>query len=466
MRVKLILAAPEAARRKFRRPVKYSLFPPLGLATLAGYLREVDEVTLCDESVERLDLSDTPDLVGLQCYVASANRAYEIADHYRRKGVHVAMGGLHVTSRPEEAAQHADTVFLGPGEDTWPVFLEDFRAGRPGRVYQSRERTLAHQPPIRRDLIKRHLYLAANSLVVSRGCPHQCDFCMNSVHFRGGKSFYTQSIDQALAEIARLPGRYLYFLDDHLLGDRAFALELFAAMRGMGKVWQAAGTVPIAFDGELLTAAAEAGLRTLLVGFETLSETNLRAAHKYQNLGGDYGSAVRRFHDAGVMVNGTFVFGLDDDDRTVFDRTVEWAIAQGMETATFHILTPYPGTGLRRRLEAEGRILSNNWDLYDTAHAVYRPAKMTPAELESGYRRAFRDFYRWSSLFRSASLKPSLRARLRHMLYAASWGKADLVWDLAALTGMVGVGSPVLSSVLAAATPRRERAHARGVARA
>jgi len=360
------------------------------------------------------------------------------------------MGGIHVTALPGEAGRHADSVFLGPGEDTWPQFLADFRAGRPRPRYQSTVRTLVGQPPPRRDLLKRNLYVAANALVVSRGCPHACDFCTNAAFFRGGPSFYTQTIDQALAEMERLPGRHLYFMDDHLFGNRPFARELFRAMRGMGRVWQAAGTVGVGLDEELLTAAAEAGLRTLLVGFETLSTQNLEAQHKHQNLHRDYNAAIRRVHDAGVMVNGTFVFGLDEDDASVFDRTVEWAIAQGMETATFHLLTPYPGTPLRRRLEAEGRIVSDNWDLYDTAHAVIRPARMTAAQLEEGYHRAFRDFYSWRGLWRNAMAKEAWPARLVQMAYAGAWGRLKWGWDLAANARVAGYAAPALVATLAA----------------
>ncbi|HLH08538.1 MAG TPA: cobalamin-dependent protein [Terriglobales bacterium] len=176
MKVKLILPALTEATSPLFRPIKYSLFPPLGLATLAAYLDANDEVILVDEHVEKLSLDDAPDLVVIQAYITSAFRAYRIADHYRRQGTFVVLGGLHVTSLPEEAAQHADAIFLGPGEDTWPEFLHDFRTGCPQRRYQSHTRSLIGLPPIRRDLIKRHLYLVPNSIVVSRGCPHVCDF--------------------------------------------------------------------------------------------------------------------------------------------------------------------------------------------------------------------------------------------------------------------------------------------------
>ena len=240
MKVKLVLPALTEATSPLFRPVKYSLFPPLGLATLAAYLDPNDDVTLVDEHVEKLNLNDSPDLVVIQVYITSAFRAYRIADHYRRQGAFVALGGLHVTSLPDEAAAHADAVFLGPGEDIWPEFLRDFRAGHPQRRYQSRTRSLIGIPPIRRDLIKRHLYLVPNSIVVSRGCPHVCDFCYKEAFFQGGKSFYTQTVDAALAEIARLPGRHLYFLDDHLFGNRRFAEALFDGIAA----WDAYGKPP------------------------------------------------------------------------------------------------------------------------------------------------------------------------------------------------------------------------------
>jgi len=221
MKVKMILPALTEATSPFWRPIKYSLFPPLGLATLASYLDPDTYVEIQDEHVERLNLDDSPDVVVIQVYITSAHRAYRIADQYRRRGSYVALGGLHVTSLPDEAALHADTIFLGPGEDTWPEFLADFKRRTPKRVYQSTLRSLNGLPPIRRDLIKRHLYLVPNSIVVSRGCPHVCDFCYKEAFFQGGKGFYTQTVDAALAEIERLPGRHLYFLDDHLLGQPA-----------------------------------------------------------------------------------------------------------------------------------------------------------------------------------------------------------------------------------------------------
>lgn len=455
MKVRMVLPALTEATSPFWRPVKYSLFPPLGLATLAGYLPEDAAVTLHDEHVEGPDTPQPADLVVIQVYITSAKRAYALADEYRRFGAHVALGGLHVTSMPDEAARHADTIFLGPGEDTWPQFLKDFACGAPQPRYTSTVRTLEGVPPVRRDLLKRRLYLVPNSIVVSRGCPHVCDFCYKEAFFEGGRGFYTQTVDAALAEIDRLPGRHLYFLDDHLLGDRRFASALFDGMRGMGRLWQAAGTINSILMPGLLEKAVACGLRSLFVGFETLDGTNLAEQRKYQNLRRDYSTAVRRLHDLGVMINGSFVFGMDQDDTSVFERTVEWAIEQGIETATFHVLTPYPGTALHRRMTLQGRITTSDWDLYDTRHAVFTPARMTAAQLEDGYHRAYRDFYRWGSIARGAHAHADVTGMIRHVAYAAGWKKFEPLWDLVIRAKQTAMMLPVLEAVLSGAVSRK-----------
>jgi radical SAM superfamily enzyme YgiQ (UPF0313 family) len=459
LRVKFILPALTEATGPYWRPIKYSLFPPLGLATLAAYLRpDEDEAVLVDEHVMPLDTHDRPDLVAIQVYITNAKRAYALADAYRAKGVFVALGGLHVTALPDEAAGHADTIFLGPGEQTFPQFLEDFRAGRPLRRYESTSgRTLDQLPPIRRDLIRRRSYLVPNSIVVTRGCPQHCDFCYKDAFFQGGRSFYTQRVDAALAEIERLPGRHLYFLDDHLFGDRRFAAALFEGMRGMGRLFQGAATVDSILRGDLVERAAEAGLRSLFVGFETLAPGNLATSNKHQNLGRDYTAVTRRLHALGIMINGSFVFGMDEDDEDVFARTVAWAIEHGITTATFHIQTPYPGTRLFARTDAAGRILTRDWDLYDTRHVVYRPARLRPDALQRGYDWAYREFYRWSSIARGSLSHGTIKHQAKHFFYAAGWKKFEPLWDLVIRAKQLRIMTPLLEGVLSRVTGERRR---------
>ncbi len=452
-RVTLILPALTEATSPYWRPIKYSLFPPLGLATLAAYLDPDLEITLQDEHVEPLNLDDHPDLVVIQVYVTNAFRAYAIADHYRARGAYVVLGGLHVTSLPDEAAPHADTIVLGPGEDTFPRFLDDLAAGRPAKRYVSTIRTLEGIPPIRRDLIQRHRYLVPNSIVVSRGCPHHCSFCYKDAFFEGGRGFYTQRVDDALAEIARLPGRHLYFLDDHLLGNVRFARALVQGMRGMGRVFQGASTVDAILRDDLIEDAAKAGLRSLFVGFESLSTRSLQDANKKQNLGRDYHRVVRRLDDLGIMINGSFVFGLDGDDPDVFARTVDWAVQSGITTATFHILTPYPGTALYQRMAAEDRLTTRNWDRYDTRQVVYRPVGLSPEQLKRGYDWSYEAFYRWGSIVKAASAHRSMGHRLRHAAYSAGWKKFEPAWDLVIRIKQLSQMRPLLETILSRTIP-------------
>ena len=448
MKVKLILPALTEAESPFWRPIKYSLFPPLGLATLAAYLSPDDEIDMQDQHVEELQLNDQPDLVIIQVYITNAYRAYKIAEHYRAKGAYVILGGFHVTSLPDEAMLFADTIFTGPGEDTFPLFLKDFRNKRPQKIYRSSVRTLDKVPPIRRDLIKRHLYLVPNSIVVTRGCPHHCTFCYKDAFFEGGKTFYTQEVDDALAEIERLPGKHLYFLDDHLLGNAKFAGALFDGIKGMNRVFQGAATIDSILHGNLIEKAAEAGLRSLFVGFETFSPQNLKQSNKKQNLEKDYIKAVNRLHSLGIMINGSFVFGLDDDDKDVFKRTVDWGVSNGLTTSTYHILTPYPGTALFKSMEMQKRIKTRNWDLYDTRNVVYETSGLSATELETGYRWAYKEFYNWNNILKSSMVHDSAKHSLKHFFYTGGWKKFEPVWNFLIKTGSLNNMLPLLESIL------------------
>jgi radical SAM superfamily enzyme YgiQ (UPF0313 family) len=448
MKIKMILPALTEAKSPYWRPIKYSLFPPLGLATLAAFCNPEDEIDLQDEHVEVLKLDDDPQLVVIQVYITNAFRAYALADHYRKKGAYVCLGGLHVSSLPDEAQPHADSIFIGPAEDTFPQFLIDFRKGCAKSVYVNAKRNIENIPPVRRDLIKRHLYLVPNSIVVSRGCPHHCSFCYKDAFFEGGKSFYTQRVDAALAEIDRLPGRHLYFLDDHLLGNYKFASALFEGMKGMGRVFQGASTIDAILRGDLIEKAAQAGLRSVFVGFETLNATNLRQSNKKQNLGKDYQAAIERLHSLGIMINGSFVFGLDDDEKDVFRRTVDWAVQNALTTATFHILTPYPGTALFQTMEQQGRLLHRNWDQYDTRQVVYKTVGLNAEELKSGYDWSYQAFYSWSNIVKASLQHENVKHMIKHFTYAGGWKKFEPLWNFIIKTKGLNGMLPLLEAIL------------------
>jgi radical SAM superfamily enzyme YgiQ (UPF0313 family) len=449
MKVKLILPSLTEAKSAFWRPIKYSLFPPLGLATLAAFLDSEDEIDLQDQHVERLNLDDNPDLVLIQVYITNSKRAYSIAKQYRDRGIFVALGGLHVTALPEEAENFADTIFIGPAEQTFPYFLKDFKAKTIKKRYISTiGRTIQNIPPVRRDLIKRDKYLVPNSLVMSRGCPHHCDFCYKDAFYKGGISFYTQRVGEILTEISRLKGKHLYFLDDHLLGNSKLASELFEGMTGMNRVFQGAATVKSILDGDLIEKAANAGLRSLFIGFETFSHENLKQSNKSQNLKLDYERAVQRLHDLGIMINGSFVFGLDNDNADVFRRTVDWGVNNAITTATYHILTPYPGTRLYDSMINSGRIITNDWDLYDTRHVVYETKGLSALELENGYWWSYTEFYKWNNVLKASFFHDTFKHQIKHLFYTGGWKKFEELWNVIITVGGLQKMLPLLELVL------------------
>ena len=397
----------------------------------------------------------------IQVYITNAYRAYRIADHYRRKGAHVALGGLHVTSLPEEAAPHADTIFLGPGEDTFPQFLRDLAAGTPQRRYQSSLRTLEDIPPIRRDLIKRSRYLVPNSIVVSRGCPHHCTFCYKDAFFEGGRSFYTQRVDDALAEIARLPGRHLYFLDDHLLGNRRFSRELFTGMRGMNRVFQGAATVDSILRDDTIELAARAGLRSLFVGFETLSTSGLQGAGKKQNLGRDYLAVIRRLDDLGIMINGSFVFGLDGDDPDVFKRTVDWAV----DERHHHRDVPHPHavSGHAAVFGDGGAEAPDDEQLGSLRHAPRRLSadRHHAGGAEDRLRLGVSRVLSMGHIFTAARAHRSSKHSLKHLAYSAGWKKFEPAWDFVIRLKQLSQMRPMLEAVLSPVAARLGRARTR-----
>jgi len=429
MRIKFILPALEEAKSPFWRPIKYSLFPPLGLATLASLCSESDQIEIVDEHIENIKLEDKPDLVCIQSYITNSHRAYEIADSYRARGIKVAIGGLHSTSMPEEAKKHADVILLGLGERNFPKFLADFKNGEELEVYEQGDVSLDSLPLPRRDLFKKEKYLVPNSMVFSRGCPNKCSFCYVSSFYKGGKSFYTYKIDRILEEIDSMKGKHLYFLDDNIFADKKLSREVFRQMKGMNRLFQGAITVDSILDDDTIELAYEAGFRSAFIGFESINQGNLILANKKSNLGQNYNEVIKRLDQLGIMINGSFIFGLDNDTIDVFDRTSEWAINSGITTATNHILTPYPGTVVFEKMKKENRILTEDWNLYDTRHLVFKHCNITKEQMEQGYKDAYNNFYKWRNIIRCSNEHEELKMRLKHLTYAGAWKKFEPVWN-------------------------------------
>ncbi len=413
MRIKLI--CPRMSARPMDSALKTHMAPPLSLLVLGALTGPEHQVELADENVERVRLDDRPDLVGITVKVDTAGRSFAIADAYRARGVPVVLGGVHVSACPQDCLAHADALVLGPAEGLWDQVLLDLAASRLQPIYAHDEPpALASTPLPRWELLAEKNYLYTNTITVSRGCPWQCDFCYNSIPAIRS-DYCTKPVTAVLREIECLGTPHVMFIDDNFIGNRRYTEKLLEAMRPLGLTWHAAVSADVGRDEDLLDLMAETGGQSLFIGFETIHSGNLAASGKGQNRTCEYDRTIERIHQRGMMVNASIALGFDGDGPEVFDLTRDWLIANRVETMTAHILTPYPGTGLHRRLLGEGRIVDHNFDHYTTARCVFRPAGMDIRALERGYLRLYEEFYSWRSILRRLPNHP--RQRKAYLLF-------------------------------------------------
>ncbi len=387
------------------------MVPPHSLQILSALTPPEHYVAIVDEYHRPADLALEADLIGINVWTASSSRAYELADAYRRRGIPVVLGGPHVTVCPQEALAHADAIVVDEAESVWPQVVRDAEAGRLEPIYQGQMLSLDETPAPDWTPFHPNDYAVQVSVSTTRGCARQCDFCYESC--RPKPNFRQRSLDKVLQEIDARPAAVISFLDNDITVNKRFARELFTALIPRKRHWLGMTSIEAADDEELLDLMARSGCRTLFIGFESIVPDSLSEVHKRCNRVEDYVRNVRRIHDRGMMVNGSFVFGFDHDDVTTFDRTVSFGIEAQIETATFTVLTPYPGTTLHKRLLEDGRIFDHDWSHYDTTQCVFHPAQMTPQELEAGYFRAYKQFYAWPSILRRCrSGEPGFAKRL------------------------------------------------------
>jgi radical SAM superfamily enzyme YgiQ (UPF0313 family) len=381
---------------------KHVLTPTLALTSIAGATPSDWEVAYWDENLLQgaPPVEPCPQVVGITVHLTFVERAYELARWYRSRGSIVVLGGLHVLSCPEEAAPHADALAIGEGVQIWPEVLRDVAAGTLRPVYRgSYRRPYRDEPPPRRDLLPRAGFLTTTSLIATRGCHNRCGFCYLATEGLT-MPYQVRDVDQVVAEFQADRQPYAVFIDNNLGSRPAYLRQLCRALQPLGVIWSAAVTIDVTDDPSLVYEMALAGCTGVFVGFESLSGENLVEASKKTPSPEDYARRVGILHDHGIQVNGSFVLGFDHDRRDVFARTVDWIEAARLECATFHILTPYPGTPLFHQLESQGRLLHRDWRLYDTAHAVFRPRHMSAEDLEAGYAWCYRRLFSHSSIWR------------------------------------------------------------------
>ncbi len=381
---------------------KHVLTPSLALTSVAAATPPDWEVAYWDENLLQgaAPSAPFPSVVGITVHLTFADRAYALAKWYRDRGATVVLGGLHVLSCPEEAAPHADVLAIGEGVQIWPEILRDFSEGKLRTRYEgSYRRPYREDPAPRRDLLPRQGFLTTTSLIATRGCHNRCDFCYLATD--GLRMPYlVRDVEQVVEEFRRDGQPYAVFVDNNLGSRPEYLRELCRALRPLDVIWSAAVSIDVTNDPSLIRAMALAGCTGVFVGFESLADVNLNEAGKKTPSASDYARRVRLLHDHGIQVNGSFVLGFDHDRKEVFERTVSWIEEVRLECATFHIMTPYPGTPLFRRLEEEGRLLHKDWRMYDTAHVVFRPRHMSPEELFEGYAWCYERLFSHTSIWR------------------------------------------------------------------
>ncbi len=407
---------------------KHVLTPTLALTSLAGATPHDWTVAYWDENLLQgpPPLEPFPHVVGITVHLTFAKRAYALARWYRDRGAIVVLGGLHVLSCPEEASSHADAIALAEGTQVWPEILRDAERGALRPVYRGDySRAYLDDPAPRRGVLPRGSFLTTTSLIATRGCHNRCSFCYLATD--GLQMPYRmRDPEQVVAEILEDGRPYAVFVDNNLGSRPDYLRRLCQALRPLGVIWSAAVTIDVTDDPSLVRDMALGGCTGVFVGFESLTDENLHDARKKTPSADDYARRVAIFHDHGVQVNGSFVLGFDHDGPDVFERTATWIEDTRLECATFHILTPYPGTPLFRRMESEARLLHRDWSLYDTSNVVFRPARMTPEELFDGYAWCYERLFSHSSIWRR---RPSdWRAVMPYLAMAYLYKRSNRMW--------------------------------------
>jgi radical SAM superfamily enzyme YgiQ (UPF0313 family) len=410
----------------FSKSLRYA---PLTLTTLAALVPEElhADIRIIDEGVEdfNIDTIDA-DIVGITCITPNASRVYELAHKLREMGVTVVIGGVHPTLVPDEVQPHADALVVGYAEQSWPQLLRDFAAGKMRSRYdEGPGYRFANVPEPRRDLLKKDGYITINTIQAVRGCPYKCNFCVVPVAWPG---YLHRPIREVVREIERLEGNSFLFLDLSPTENPVYIKQLYRELIPLKKRWGGLSTIRIARDRELLKLAAQSGCGGLLIGFESVSATTLKQMKKGFNKPEQYSEAAKIIHDHGIAINGCFVFGLDGDDKGIFERTVEFVNKAAIDLPRFSVATPFPGTPLYHQLNSEGRILTKDWAYYGGQNVVFQPKNMTVEELQKGIRWTWRQAYSLPSITRRIAgsaasrsglvLKTSLLANIGYTKYA------------------------------------------------
>jgi len=409
MKKKILFINP-AFKGSMHSNIKVLAIPPLNLAMVAAYTPDRYDVEIVDEAVEDLDMNARPDLVGITCMTPLAPRAYELAEHFKKLGVPVVMGGIHASYMPEEALRYVDTVVIGEAEGLWPQVLEDFDKGEMQKIYR-----ICEQPDIndlkqpRRDLLRGKYFV--ETVQTGRGCPINCNFC--SVTAFNGPRYRLRDIDNVIEEIKQIKSKRIFIVDDNIVGSGnkyiRRARELFTRLKETGKEWGAQTCLNIVEHDDLLALARESGCRALLIGFESIDAPSLNYMHKPVNLRPNtrnFAEAIKKIHDHGIAIVGCFIFGADTQDKDVFRRTVDFALENNIDAIQMTLETPLPGTAFYKQMVEEGRLLltnyPNDWRHYNIFEPVFQMKSFTAREAYENLLQSYTEMSAFGTSFKRA----------------------------------------------------------------
>lgn len=421
MYIKLI--QPKMIKRPMDTDIKLHMAPPLGLLTIVNILHKNHTVVLENENIQSINYDDKPDIVGISVTVDTLPNALKIAEKFRSQGIVVVAGGIHVTTAYETIPPNSfDVLCVGAAEGTWTEIVKDYENGTLKKVYRcSNEYKSEDIVSPDYDFLNKKQYLYCNVVHTSRGCPFKCDFCYNSA---AEHMYINRNIDDVLKDIQAVKSKHIMFIDDNFAGNLQWTREFLKRIKPMRIKWNAAVSINAAYDGELLDLMKESGCQSLFIGFESINAASINNVHKVQNSTAEYEKAIKAIHDRGIMINGSFVFGLDGDTAETFNMTLDWIVKNRIETVTSHILTPYPGTALYDRLKREDRIISDDLSLYNTANVVFKPKGMSEKELYEGYIWIYKQIYSLKNIFKRMPKNKGQRAAyILFNLFYRKYGK-------------------------------------------
>lgn len=448
-----------------KRYIRTWKMEPIPAAMVAALLPADIDVAFYDDRLEPIPYDEATDLVAISVETYTARRAYQIASEYRKRGVPVVMGGFHATLCPDEVGQYCESLVIGEAEATLPQVIDDYRNGRPRPIYRAAERPALTTTPDRTIFRGKRGYLPIRLVEFARGCRFKCDFCAIQSFFNASHSH--RPIEAVVEEVKRVRrfGQMIFFIDDNITSNLDAAKELMRALIPLKIRWVSQSAINVAYDAEALDLMKRSGCQGVLVGFESLDPATLKQMNKGFNLmQGGPREALANFRRFGLRVYGTFIFGYDHDTPETFAETLEFAKAEGLFIAAFNHITPFPGTPLYRRMQAEGRLLYDAWWLderYRYNMIPFQPAGMRPEELAAGCVEARRDFYAWSSIFRRARKRVNHRDpfMLLNFLAINAMHQVDVAGRNGLPLGDADFDGPLVKAAHAAAAPTGGERH-------